>query len=125
MEKRDGGPAAAENPAPKTLEGYFVLHQFFRLQRRGLQAVEPSLRDQIIDEACAELTAMAAREDGDSAMFSQLGHKGDLILIHFRRTLDELAEAERMIGDLGLSDFLEQSSSYLSVVEIGLYESTV
>ena len=33
---------------------------------------------------------MERREDGQSAIFSQLGHKGDLIAIHFRRSFDEL-----------------------------------
>jgi hydrogen peroxide-dependent heme synthase len=68
---------------------------------------------------------MARREDGDSAFFTQLGHKGDLIAIHFRRSFDELAVAESTLANLGLSEFLEQSNSYLSVVEIGLYEATV
>jgi hydrogen peroxide-dependent heme synthase len=70
-------------------------------------------------------TSMAAREDGQSAVFSELGHKGDLLVIHFRRTFDELAEAEREVAGCVLSEFLQQSGSYLSVIEIGLYESTV
>jgi peroxiredoxin len=83
------------------------------------------MRTTIFREAAAALIEMGAREDGDSALFAQLGHKGDLILIHFRRNLDELAEAEHTIADLRISEFIEQSNSYLSVIEIGLYEATV
>lgn len=116
---------AQPNPAPCTLEGHFVLHQFFRLRRALLGALDWDDRKAVLGEAAKALAAMNAREDGDSALFAQLGHKGDLILIHFRRSLDELLEAENAIAELRLSEFLEQSNSYLSVVEIGLYEATV
>jgi len=113
------------NPAPQTLEGFSVLHQFFRVRRDRLKARPAAERATIVEEAAAALAAMARREDGDSAFFTQLGHKGDLIAIHFRRSFDDLAAAEGAIANLALSEFLEQSSSYLSVVEIGLYEATV
>ncbi|MGZ4839202.1 MAG: hydrogen peroxide-dependent heme synthase, partial [Terriglobales bacterium] len=51
-------------------------------------------------------------------------HKGDLLLVHFRSNFEQLGEAERALQKLALWDFLEQTSSYLSVVELGLYEST-
>src|SRR5262249_47183010 len=57
--------------------------------------------------------------------FSLLGHKGDLILVHFRRSFDELSQVERRLAQLRLSDYLENTSSYLSVVELGLYESSL
>ena len=113
------------NPAPQTLEGFSVLHQFFRVRRERLKARPAAERATMLEEAAAALAAMARREDGDSAFFTQLGHKGDLIAIHFRRSFDDLAAAEGVIANLALSEFLEQSSSYLSVVEIGLYEATV
>ena len=68
---------------------------------------------------------MAAREDGDSALFTILGHKGDFLAVHFRRGFDQLAEAQHEISRLDLNEFLEQTNSYLSMVEIGLYEATV
>ncbi len=115
----------ATNPAPNTLEGFSVLHQFFRIRRDRLNACPAAERATIIQEAATALAAMARREEGDSAFFTQLGHKGDLIAIHFRRSFDDLAAAEGALANLGLSEFLEQANSYLSVVEIGLYEATV
>jgi len=64
-------------------------------------------------------------DDGrQSAVFSLLGHKGDLLLVHFRRSFDELNQAELSLARLRFSDFLEPVHSYLSIVELGLYEST-
>jgi hydrogen peroxide-dependent heme synthase len=111
--------------APNTLEGFAVLHQFFRLRRPQWNALVESRRTEIIEKASRAFAAMERREDGHSAIFSQLGHKGDLIVIHFRRGFDDLDTAQLEVGRLALNEFLEPTTSYLSVVEIGLYEATV
>ena len=119
-------PAVHDLPAaPHTLEGSAILHQFFRIRRAQLNAAPAADRTRAIEAAISTLAAMGRREDGDSAFFSELGHKGDLIAIHFRRTFDELEEAQHTLAALALSEFLEPSYSYLSVVEIGLYEATL
>jgi chlorite dismutase len=64
-------------------------------------------------------------EAGQSALYSALGHKGDLLLVHFRKSFDELKQIELEISRTALSDYLEITKSYLSVVELGLYESSV
>ena len=110
--------------APLTLEGYSVLHQMFRVRRRDWRSLDSGRRT-VLDDAATLFDAMARREDGESALFSTLGHKGDLMIVHFRRTLDELNDAELAVSCLALSDYLEPASSYLSVIEIGLYEATV
>src|SRR5579863_269135 len=111
--------------APNTLEGFGVLHQFFRLRRPQWNALVEHTRAEIIEKAARAFAAMERREDGQSAIFSQLGHKGDLIAIHFRRSFDELNIAQLEVGRLALNEFLEPTTSYVSVVEIGLYEATV
>jgi chlorite dismutase len=68
---------------------------------------------------------MERREDGESSLFSILGHKGDLLAVHFRRGFDELERAQADVAALELNAFIEQSGSYVSMVEIGLYEATV
>jgi chlorite dismutase len=115
----------ASNPAPNTLEGNAILHQFFRIQRREWTARSAQEQALVLAQTGSIFAAMTQREDGESAFFTELGHKADLIAIHFRRSFDELAEAERMLTESPLSEFLEQSSSYISVIEIGLYESTL
>ena len=111
--------------APNTLEGYHILHQFFRIRRSRWNALAQSRRDPAVEKAVTLFGAMGSREDGESALFTQLGHKGDLIAIHFRRSLDDLAQAQLEVGRLPLARFLEQTGSYLSVIEIGLYEASV
>ena len=59
-----------------------------------------------------------------SAVYSQIGHKGDLMLLHFRDSLEDLHRAEIAIAQLQFADYLEPVHSYLSVVELGLYESS-
>lgn len=59
-----------------------------------------------------------------SAVFSMLGHKADLLFVHFRRSLAELNRVELALQRLRLWEYLEPTSSYVSVIELGLYEST-
>jgi hydrogen peroxide-dependent heme synthase len=113
------------NPAPNTLEGFAVLHQFFRVKRREWAQRSEIERAQLLAHSRSMFDSMWVREGGQSALFCELGHKADLLVIHFRRVFDELAEAERDLDGSALSEFLEPSGSYLSVIEIGLYESTV
>ncbi len=117
--------ASANLPAvPLTLEGSSVLHQMFRIRWSDWKRVPAEQRQQILDLASSELGAMETNASGQSGIFSLLGHKGDLMLIHFRQSFEELNEAELRISRLALSDYLEPTHSYLSVVELGLYEST-
>jgi hydrogen peroxide-dependent heme synthase len=111
--------------APLTLEGFSVLHQMFRIRRADWRALEAAKRGRAIADASAAFDEMARREDGESAIYAELGHKGDLMIVHFRRSFDELGEAQRTVGKLALGDFLEPTTSYVSVIEIGLYEATL
>ncbi len=84
-------------------------------------------RNAICAEAVAALRSMertTAEAPIRTALYSQLGHKGDLILVHFRDSLDELNQVELALAQTRLYDFLTQVHSYVSVVELGLYEST-
>src|SRR6202162_6455078 len=111
-----------KHEAPLTLEGASILHQMFRIRWQAWKGLAEDRRREVLEEATS---AFAAMEKAQSALFSLLGHKGDLMLVHFRSSFDELNQAELCIAQLQLSEFLETASSYLSVVELGLYESTV
>ena len=117
--------ATATPPVPLTVEGASVLHQMMRLRRPAWRALSADARAAILEEATAALTAMEAPDNGrQSAVFSLLGHKGDLLFVHFRRSFEELTQAQTALARLAFSDYLEPTTSYLSVVELGLYEST-
>ncbi len=67
----------------------------------------------------------ASEEAGQTALYSMLGHKGDLMVVHFRDSFDDLNAAELQLNRTELPEFLEPIHSYLSVIELGLYDSSV
>src|SRR5581483_5738326 len=109
-------------PLPLTLEGSSVLHQMFRVRWPAWKALDEGERGAILRQAASLFEDMESKQ---SAIFSLLGHKGDLLLVHYRDSLDELKQAELQIVRSKLFDYLEQTTSYLSVVELGLYKSTI
>jgi hydrogen peroxide-dependent heme synthase len=114
-------------PVPLTLEGAHTLHQFFRFDWKAWRACAAGERAAIAAEAMTALNKLE-RAGADapvrSAVYSQLGHKGDLMLIHFRDSLEELNQVELDLAQTRLYDYLEPRHSYVSVVELGLYESS-
>jgi len=112
-------------PVPLTLEGYSVLHQMMKIRWPQWRELQPAVKNQIVDEAGAVLAKMEQNSDGQSGMYSLLGHKGDLMFVHFRKSFDELNQVELRLAGLKLNDYLEQTTSYLSVIELGLYESSM
>ena len=113
-------------PVPLTLEGSAVLHQFFRFDWKAWRACAAQEREQIAAEFAALLQRFEKSGDGkvQTGLFSQLGHKGDLILVHVRDSFEALNQVELDMAQTGMSEFLSPTHSYVSVVELGLYEST-
>ena len=120
------------SPVPLTLEGSSLLHQFFRFDWKAWRATPQVDRDRMATHAVESLKAMerpnSASGDRDrpvrSAVFSQLGHKGDLILIHFRDSFEALNQVELDLAQTDFYHYLTPVHSYVSVVELGLYESS-
>jgi peroxiredoxin len=116
---------AALPAAPLTLEGSCVLHQMFRFRWPAWRALDGARRDAIAAAATALVQSMERGGTAGSALYSLIGHKGDLLLLHFRSSFDELNAAEMAIAQLDLAEFLEPTTSYVSVVELGLYDSSI
>ncbi len=112
-----------ELPAvPLTLEGSAVLHQMFRFRWSLWHALAADERARIATEAQASFSTM---EEAGSALFSMFGHKGDILFVHFRDNFEALNQAQLSLNQLELLEYLEPAVSYVSVIELGLYESTV
>ena len=105
---------------PLTLEGASVLHQMMRFRWPAWKALDGSEQDDILRETAAQLESMS-----QTGLYSLLGHKGDLMFLHFRRNFEELHQAELEVARLPLANYLETATSYLSVIELGLYDSTL
>lgn len=119
-------PLAEFPPVPLTLEGSAVLHQFFRFDWKAWRSSADGERSKMVGEFTAALDKMQRSSDGrvQTGLFSQLGHKGDLILVHFRDSLEALNQVELDLAQTALCDYLTPTHSYVSVVELGLYESS-
>ena len=114
-------------PVPLTLEGSSVLHQFFRFDWKAWRSCADGERKKIVTDAIAALRNLersAPDAPQRTALYSQLGHKGDLMLIHFRESIKALNKVELALAQTALYDFLDLRHSYVSVVELGLYESS-
>jgi hydrogen peroxide-dependent heme synthase len=121
----DTSASAAMPSVPLSVEGASVLHQMMRFRRAAWRTLSQAVRTEVLNEATKALTGIEHHIEGrQTAIYSLLGHKGDLMFIHFRRSFEELAQAEHQLARLALGDFLEPTTSYLSIVELGIYEST-
>src|SRR6185369_17160600 len=110
-------------PEPLTLEGSSVLHSMYRIRWSALRALSSARRSELISEMQKSLHD--SEREGQSAVYSMFGHKADLLILHFRPSFEELKSAELAVDSLGLREYLEPSHSYLSMVELGLYESSL
>jgi len=113
--------AEAAPVVPLTLEGSFVLHQMMRFRRAAFGALDRENRAAIASEAAA---AAGLLEQQSSALFAMLGHKADLLWVHYRPNLEEIHQVQMGLAGLRLAEYSEPATSYLSVVELGLYDST-
>jgi len=109
---------------PETLEGWSLLHQMFRIRWEAWRSLPDAERRQRASATVDGLAGMPRGEDGATALTTLLGHKGDLMLIHFRRDFDALQAAQLAVARLPVAPFLEATSSYVSIVELGMYEMT-
>jgi chlorite dismutase len=115
------------SPVPLTLEGSSLLHQFFSFDWKAWRLCAEGERKRIAADAIEAIKRLErANPDApiQTALFSELGHKGDLILIHFRDSFEALNQVELDLAQTRLYDYLTPTHSYVSVVELGLYESS-
>ncbi len=97
----------------------------FRVRWPAWKALDEANRRAIAGEAAELLAELERNPTGQSAVFSTIGHKSDLLLVHFRPTFADLNAVELRLARTRLWDYLEPAHSYLSVVELGLYESSM
>jgi len=114
--------------APLVLDGWYLLHQFIRINPGPVGAFdapgapETQLANTLADhfERWSDLG-----EGGWSGLYRVIGGRGtDYMAIHFRPSLEELAAAEDALRTASLEGEMEVLDDYLSVVELGFYALT-
>ncbi|HVS61502.1 MAG TPA: hydrogen peroxide-dependent heme synthase [Gemmatimonadaceae bacterium] len=120
---------------PATLEGWYALHQVFRINRERL---EPRELDRMLKAATAELGGESKRSTastskrkrasepaaGWSCFVALIGSTSDLMVIHFRDSLDAIGVAQAALARTTLARVLDPVYAFLSVTEAGLYHIT-
>src|SRR5690606_13064036 len=109
---------------PETLEGWSLLHQFFRVEWPALAEHSAHDRAHLADELAAWLARWTDDEHGASIAVATLRHKADLMLVHARRSFDDLLQAQLEVSRLAVAGALEATTSYVSMVELGMYDMT-
>lgn len=112
--------------APVALEGWFVLHQFFKVDR--LPAEPPELDERraragVVQELFSGWEDLG--DDGWSGLYRVVGGGTDYMAIHFRSSLQGLGQVERTLRAHPGGQDLDLTNDYVSVVELGLYHLTV
>lgn len=97
------------------------MFDFDRLSWDELPADE---RASILKEATTALSNLKDGEDSDLGLAQMVGHKSDLMLTHYSRNYEGLAHAQMLFDKLRLANYLTPATSYVSVLELGLYEAT-
>ncbi|MBX9690916.1 MAG: heme-dependent peroxidase [Cyanobacteria bacterium] len=109
---------------PESLEGWWILHRMFAVDRLAWDSLPQEERTKIVSEAQSVLETLRNADDTDVSLANMLGHRADLMLTHYSRNYEGLAHAEMVVDKLRLSEYLTPSTSYVSVLELGLYDAT-
>ena len=109
---------------PESLEGWWILHRMFSFDRHAFESLSGKKRARIAEDASELFASLEESDDGDVGFAQLLGHKADFMLTHYARTFEGLAEAQTRVDRLDLSRVLMPRESFVSVLELGLYEAS-
>ncbi|MBC5810052.1 MAG: heme-dependent peroxidase [Candidatus Eremiobacteraeota bacterium] len=109
---------------PESLDGWHILHRMFRFERRAFAALPSARREELAAEAVALFVSLSASPEADAGLAQMLGHKSDLMVTHYARSFEALGAAQIGFDRLSLAEFLEPTTSYVSILELGLYGDT-
>jgi peroxiredoxin len=102
---------------PETLEGWFALHQIFRFR-------DPRVDASRLAKLVSGASSGTAAATGWSCFVRLIGSSSDLMVIHFRDSLDSIGVAQQDLARTQLAGILELTYTFLSVTEAGLYHIT-
>ncbi|KAA9008601.1 heme-dependent peroxidase [Paenibacillus spiritus] len=112
--------------AALTLEGWYALHDFRSLDWTAWTAADDEERAVALEELNAFIGEWAGVEEaktGSSALYSIVGQKADLVMMHLRESLEELNRLETAFNKTAFAAFTTKAYSYVSIVELSNYNS--
>lgn len=110
--------------AVKTLEGWYCLHDFRKMNWPLWKKVDPAEREEIIEEFFGMLkkwNETEEKKEGSHVIYSIVGQKADFVFMVMRPTMDELNALENEFNKSRLAEYTLPAYSYVSVVEISGY----
>src|SRR5688572_12347109 len=113
------------NPSvPETFEGWSLLHLMFRVRWDKVRNEAPDFLQSLADAAVTAVGPAPSEgsSSGATAWVQMLGHKADLMVICFRRSFEELGAAQLALSRSQFYDYVDPTTSYVSLVELGQYE---
>lgn len=72
---------------PLSLDGSYLLHQMFRVRWPAWNELGTSQQKHVLGKAATLFRDLEVNKQAATGLFSMLGHKGDLMVVHFRKTL--------------------------------------
>jgi chlorite dismutase len=109
---------------PPTDEGWYALHDFRTIDWDAWREATDRERQRALDEVTAHLDTRLAVEDaeeGGSALYSILGHKADLLILHLRPSSAHIGALERQFEQTEFAKYTERTTSFVSVTEASGY----
>ncbi|MFT4947047.1 MAG: chlorite dismutase/heme-degrading monooxygenase HmoA [Natronomonas sp.] len=113
----------ARDPPP-TDEGWYALHDYRSIDWDAWRDATDRERKRALAEVADHLDsrlAVADAEDGDSALYSVLGHKADILILHLRPSSAHIGALERQFEQTEFARFTERETSFVSVTEASGY----
>lgn len=109
---------------PESLDSWWILHRMFAFDRLAWDLVPHDERAEMVREATNALKNLKESDDTDIGFAQMLGHKSDLMFTHYSKTFEGLALAQTIVDKLRISEFFTPMTSYVSILELGLYDAT-
>lgn len=110
--------------AVQTLEGWYALHDFRTIEWSWWKALSEEQRADAVDSLISQWhqwTDAESQKKGSTVVYSIVGQKADILIMHLRETLEELNELETAFNKSSFANYIVPSYSYVSVVELSSY----
>ncbi len=107
----------------ETIEGWYALHDFRRVDWQRWHQLNDAEKQQVRDQltSLTQEFRQVGTEEGRFGLYTIIGHKADLLFLHFRPTPESLIHCEQALDHSLAGTVLTRPYSYFSMVELSKY----